>query len=243
MTEQTVWLIHPRDPLIARDGKPFGPNPGARAQPLSFPFPSTTTGGARARIWQHSGGSFDKAQFTRSSIEEIRKIEVVGPLLVSLQEDTTNSATASFRWMVPAPADALLLAIENDVNRSYRHQLHPLQLPTDAVTDLQKRSTVGTAVNSSQELQPVGMTHYDPRKVASTAPRYWYWAAFEEWLLQPTSGEITLHTLGHDGPVSEQRMHLRVQADTKTADEGFLFQTNGLEFIRTRDRQQLLERI
>ncbi len=29
-----IWLIEPHDPLIVRDGKPFGPNSGARASTL-----------------------------------------------------------------------------------------------------------------------------------------------------------------------------------------------------------------
>ena len=38
----TIWLVEPRDPLIVREGRPFGPDPGAWATSLPFPFPSTT---------------------------------------------------------------------------------------------------------------------------------------------------------------------------------------------------------
>ena len=55
----TTWIIEPHDPLIFRDGRPFGPNPGARAKTLSFPFPSTTTGGVRTR----AGLDKDKGTF------------------------------------------------------------------------------------------------------------------------------------------------------------------------------------
>src|SRR6266567_3898941 len=63
-----IWLIEPHDPLIVRDGRPFGPNPGARATSLSFPFPSTTTGGARTRA-----GLNDKEGLIRQLIP--RKIQ------------------------------------------------------------------------------------------------------------------------------------------------------------------------
>jgi CRISPR-associated protein Cmr3 len=45
----TVWIMEPHDPLLVRDGRPFGSNPGARARSLLFPFPSTIAGGMRTR--------------------------------------------------------------------------------------------------------------------------------------------------------------------------------------------------
>jgi hypothetical protein len=30
-TSEITWIIEPRDPLIVRDGRPFGPNPSAQA--------------------------------------------------------------------------------------------------------------------------------------------------------------------------------------------------------------------
>lgn len=54
-----LWIIEPRDPLIARDGRPFGPYPGARARPLNFPFPSTIAGGLRTRAGQDQSGRFE----------------------------------------------------------------------------------------------------------------------------------------------------------------------------------------
>src|SRR3989440_10121049 len=96
-----IWLIEPHDPLIVRDGKPFGPNSGARASTLPFPFPSTTTGGIRSRAGMNNDGIFDTNQISR-----VKTIKVRGPLLVQLLEDG-NSITVN-EWLVPAPADALL---------------------------------------------------------------------------------------------------------------------------------------
>ena len=45
MAVSKVFIVEPRDPFIARDGKPFGV--GVSAATLPFPFPSTTTGGVR----------------------------------------------------------------------------------------------------------------------------------------------------------------------------------------------------
>jgi len=97
---EMTWIIEPHDPLIVRDGRPFGPDPSARAISLSFPFPSTTTGGARSRAGLNSDGTFDLSQIGR-----VKQIKVRGPLLVQLSQSGENIE----EWMVPAPADALLL--------------------------------------------------------------------------------------------------------------------------------------
>ena len=76
----SIWIIEPRDPLIVRDGRPFGPNPGARAKSLPFPFPSTTTGGIRTKAGLENG------VFDKNKIAEVRNIAVRGPVLVELDK-------------------------------------------------------------------------------------------------------------------------------------------------------------
>ena len=51
----TLWRIEPRGPLIVRDGRPFGLNPGARAESLDFPFPATIAGARHHRAGHHGG--------------------------------------------------------------------------------------------------------------------------------------------------------------------------------------------
>src|SRR5438105_1620121 len=97
---EITWIIEPHDPLIVRDGRPFGPDPSARAVSLAFPFPSTTTGGVRTRSGLKTDGTFDVAQINR-----VKQIKVRGPLLVQLAQNDDKIE----QWLVPAPADALLL--------------------------------------------------------------------------------------------------------------------------------------
>jgi len=212
-----TWIIEPRDPLIVRDGRPFGPTPGARAASLSFPFPSTTTGGIRTRDGLDADGRFESSQ-----IERVKQIAVRGPLLVELDSTTGDIA----QWLAPAPADALLLDVEpRDPAKAVLKRLVPLQLPSQASTNL------------PGGLSLVGMPKPDPRKPCGKAPRYWKWDLFEQWLLNPQDEEVTLADLGHNGPVPEERMHVSIQRETQTAAEGALFQTRGLEFTRTKDKK------
>lgn len=210
-----VWIIEPRDPLIVRDGRPFGPTPGARASSLTFPFPSTITGGVRTRAGLDSTGSFDP-----SLIPMVKGIGVRGPLLVELTDDGEIET-----WLCPAPADALMLeSIPPDESKAICKRLVPLESPPGARTDL------------DADLSLVGLVKPDPRKPHAKVPRFWYWDKFKEWLLRPTestdSHSVILSELGHHGPQSESRTHISIQPEAQVAMEGALFQTRGLEFSR-----------
>ena len=107
MKEKTL-IIEPRDPFIARDGKPFGV--GTSAATLPFPFPSTTTGGVRTRAGL-AGGSFvdNTGQPNQSLITAVKEIATSGALLVELNEQGEIE-----NWLMHAPSDALLLEDKSD---------------------------------------------------------------------------------------------------------------------------------
>lgn len=207
----TVWIVEPRDPLIVRDGRPFGPVPGARAVSLPFPFPSTVAGGVRTREGLDASGFFPP-----SAVARVKQVRVRGPLLVEL--DTTGEIA---EWFAPAPSDALVLDLdERSRKAALLKTLVPLQTPPGAATDL------------PEGLALVGLPRPDPRKPSGDAPRYWRWPFFERWLLGPKDQEVEFAQMGHHGPVREARMHVGIRPETQTADEeaGALFQTRGLEF-------------
>lgn len=212
-----VWIIEPHDPLIVRDGKPFGPNPGARASSLAFPFPSTTTGGLRTRAGLNTDGVFDIKKTS-----DVKKINVRGPLLVQLKSDTRDNQIED--WLVPAPLDALLLDDE-DKKQTMCKQLVPLRAEK-TYTNL-------------EGLSLVGLQQHDPKKPSKNAPQYWYWKHFERWLLSPSEvhGKPIPSELGLNGPQREYRTHVSVDAEGLVAKEGALFQTSGIEFTVTSGKQ------
>lgn len=209
-----LWIIEPHDPLIVRDGRPFGPTPGARARPLDFPFPSTIAGGLRTRAGQEPNGVFNK-----ENIEAVKQISVRGPLLVELDEEDKPE------FLVPAPRDALLLKNDKDEDEDedekvFRHRLRPLQMD-DALA------------NMPDDLPPVGLPQPDLRKPYKDAPRFWYWKdTFVQWLTSPTDKveEVNPTALGHDGPGKEWRIHVKIDPRSFTGEEGALFATGGLVF-------------
>jgi len=202
----SVWLIQPRDPLIFRDGKPFSATPGARAKSLPFPYPSTLAGGVRTRAGQDADGRFDSQQ-----IDHLLQLNIRGPILVSLDE--TGEVED---WYLPAPADSLVVEASD---KSQRHWVHPVEPPDGAATNLE------------QDL-PVSVNPAVKKKPHKQAPHFWNWATLQAWLVQPADDTVpvNLSALGILGLVQESRVHVRIDTETGTASEGFLFQTSGLEF-------------
>lgn len=220
-----VWLIEPRDPLIARDGRPFTPDPGAIASSLPFPNPSTTAGGVRTRDGLGADGRFDTSQ-----IERVKNIEVHGPLLAELLEPGANGRDQNVRWYFHTPSDAVVFEHTsradtegNDPSPSLQVKpLFPLAIPRSADTDL------GHVVH--QDLALVGMPQADKRKPYGQAPTFWSWEFFSNWLQAPQPTVTTLRQLGVRAPVYEQRTHVAIDPGRGTAQEQMLFTTRGLEF-------------
>ena len=211
----SVWILEPRDPIIFRDGRPFG-DPGARAASLSFPFPSTIAGGVRTRAGLDAQGYFQ-----RGKIEEVKKITIKGPFLVEL--DSQGNIKKENGWLVPAPMDLVILNnTSNDETRGNIKKLVPIDMPEDSFTDLQ---------TEFPNLFLVGMTQSDNRKPYKSVPKFWYWKKLEEWLNNAEDKlDVNLSELGHKGPSLDIRTHVSILNESQTAKEGALFQTQGLEF-------------
>lgn len=202
-----MWTIIPRDPLIFRDGKPFKADAGARAKSLPFPFPSTLVGAARTL----AGRNAKTGVFDTNQIKELLEKKIRGPLLVEFGKEKAS-------LLFPAPADALILK-KDDEKEARRIQLVPSKLHEGEATDL-------------EDLSVIVPTETAKEKPHRKAPRFWNTETFITWLKAPQNNDVTLSDLGHNGPVAESRMHVQIDKETGTAQDGALFQTSGLEFAR-----------
>lgn len=206
----SIWLIQSRDPLIFRDGKPFNATPGARAQSLPFPYPSTLAGGVRTRAGQDASGKFDPQQ-----IDYLLQRSIRGPLLVVLDE-----SGKLVEWFFPAPADSLIIEADGQ-SQGKRYWVRPVALPTGAATNLE----LGL---------PVSINPVVKQKPYAKAPRFWNWETMQTWLEHPEDAALVdLSKIGITGLTPESRVHVRIDTETGTASEEFLFQTSGLEFSST----------
>lgn len=217
-----TWIIEPRDALIARDGRPFTTDPGARAKSLPFPFPSTTTGTVRTR-YGFTQGDFNDAAQKGQLIATVKSLAVQGPLLVELDDAGEIKC-----WLLAAPADAVLF--ETNEKQPQLKQLVPLLPPTGAQTNL------------PEGLAPIGFNRYDEiskQKPLKDAPRYWRWQHFSHWLAAPQEQAVHLGELGHNGPTAEARVHVGINPETQAAIDGALYQTSGFEFTRKLEEKPL----
>lgn len=213
----SVWLIEPRDPLIFRDGRPFNATPGARAKTLSFPFPSTLAGAVRTRAGQDESGIFDNAKIT-----ELLQVGIRGPVLVELDQQDS--------WYFPAPQDCFVIQ-PKDQDEKFGKQLwaRPIGPGPNEWTNLED----GLALVS---ISPVIKS-----KGHSNAPRFWKWERLRKWLENPANDEqpINLDELGIPGMTPESRIHVKMQVGAHSAEDGMLFETNGLEFAARADNNQV----
>jgi CRISPR-associated protein Cmr3 len=231
----SLWIIEPHEPLVFRDGRPFGPHPGVRAQSLPFPFPSTTTGAARTQIGLDEHGIFT---WETDKLDELKQIAVRGPLLVQLPEP--GDEQEQLHWFAPAPADALLLKPSKEDKpevKAWLKRLIPLQRDENVYTDLTELSS-----QFGPPLHLVGSTsmEHSKGKPVDNPPVYWHWKVFENWLRYPDDHEINnLHELGIRGLQSETRVHMRMDRDKHTAADGALFETRGLSFTTSDEGEKL----
>ena len=219
----SLWLIDPHDPLIFRDGKPFGPTPGAYAHSLPFPFPSTTTGGVRTLAGLDADGVF---RTPKGRLDDLKKLSVRGPLLVQLTPDGLDIE----QWLVPAPGDALVLAYK---------EASAFSNPTRIVQLIPRPDLDVSSSDLRSGLTLLGQRPLDDQafvqdKMHVEAPRYWRWSQFVTWLTRPETlhGQVLdINSLGVAGPVQELRVHVTIDHLTHTGKDQHLFDTAGMEFV------------
>ena len=215
----SIWLIAPRDPLIFGDGKSYSSVPGERSQSMPFPFPATIAGAVRTL----AGTDLATGKFDKNQLDEVKKNAVKGPILAEI-----NEMDESHRWLFPAPADALI--VERGIEY-HRYLLEPGILPSGSMNDLGNSTLIfpRKPIRNKKTLQ---------------APGFWYWDQLQKWLECAQDGVIDLASLGIQRLEREVRTHVRISSDTQTAEEGMLFETSGMEFVRTeRDEKNRLKSI
>ena len=96
-------LLQPRDPLIARDARPFDPTPGARATTLNWPWPQTIAGALRTHIGRAIGLDWG----CHEDLIRIHRTAIQGPLLATRRR--SDASTGGWQVYFPAPADAVVV--------------------------------------------------------------------------------------------------------------------------------------
>ncbi len=195
----TTLVIEPHDPVLVRDGRPFGVE-GQDARTLPWPLPQTVAGAVRtwlgdALAWDWHGDGPDRAL----------RVEVHGPLLLDREQP-----------LFPCPRDAL--PPPGDGNQPIR----PLRLAPEAAG----AAAAGTLWPVGVPLRaPVPPADQRPDAKAGL-PEYWGRVAFENWL---AGHQVELDDRNSLAKLArEARVHVAVDLTTGTSREGALFVTESL---------------
>src|SRR5579885_1453175 len=88
----TMLHITCRDPIVARDGRPFGDRQGNRMRSLDWPLPSVLAGSLRTALGKSAGRNF-----STQDAQELLQVEVAGPF-----------PRVNEQLFLPAPEDCIV---------------------------------------------------------------------------------------------------------------------------------------
>lgn len=225
----TLYVIEPRDPLIARDGRPAGF--GGTFSTLRFPTPSTIAGAARTRMASVDGAF----ACPEEELDRLLAIPVHGPLLAEI----ADTEGAALTWLAPAPRDAVLFSAEEapgkgEPRKAVLRRLLPIEMPPGCAVDKLENPHLLLAGFAPPILG---------KKPLGRPPAFWRWDHYLAWLGAPQAAKaidlqdgVTLdpEALGLCDLLRERRAHLAIQPGERVGVEGYLFQTEGLRFLQRR---------
>lgn len=199
MTEVTLQLTA-RDPIVARDGRPFGAGQGNRMRGLNWPLPSVVAGSFRTALVK-ANPSLD---FAGDMPQKLMEIEVAGVF-----------PTFKNELYLPAPSDAVAEPTEDGTAIKLVHRVAPQ--PNIGGCDFPDDLPVLPVMLSENQ----GKAAFKSKPV----PAWWPVSKLTDWLL---SKSVKFDANFLNAGVQETRDHVCLDADTGAAAEGQIFATAGL---------------
>ncbi|EIM64417.1 type III-B CRISPR module-associated Cmr3 family protein [Desulfobacter postgatei] len=206
------FTITSSDPLIFRDGRPFGEQGHVHGGALRWPWPSTISGLIRTKIGEQRAKDYFTGPDRLKNIEMIRKVRnCCLPLW-------RNALGQDWQPLFPAPVDAFCFQEKNQNS----NELNIIPFSYQAADE-----TGGTDFNVSNWMIPIREVNSKPAK---SKPDLWFKDVFLYWLKH---GKLEkrlwqAENLGLSWPQLELRIHTAISAHTGTADHGRLFSSQGI---------------
>ncbi|MGO8896914.1 MAG: type III-B CRISPR module-associated Cmr3 family protein [Isosphaeraceae bacterium] len=196
----TILQLTPHDPIIARDGRPFGAGQGNRMRGLNWPLPSVVAGSFRTALVK----AHPDLDFGGDVPRRVMAIEVAGAF-----------PTVGEELYLPAPNDCVWNGETGEI-----HAVKPLPIgeggcdfPVDGLRP---------AIYSDDPQKP----DFKPKPV----PAWWPVGKLTDWLLgKPETFDARfLDARFLNAAVQETRDHVSLDAERGAAAEGQIFATAGL---------------
>lgn len=203
---RTFLQLTPLDPLIARDGRPFGAGQGARMRGLPWLLPSVVAGSLRT-MWGKAGLN---SHFCDDVVKRLLQLSVAGAFPV-----TGENSGKRYMLHLPAPLDCVWDRRGNRVLRAI-----PQSIDADAGTDLPEnlRPVMLTEDQAGEDFKP------------EPPPAWWPLDKFTEWLSdQRDNYQGDWFTSDFfKSPIMEMRDHVALDPDRGAAAESLLYSTANL---------------
>jgi len=197
----TILELTPRDPIIARDGRPFGAGQGNRMRGLTWPLPSVFAGSFRTALVK----AHPDLDFGGTMPQQLMAIGVAGVF-----------PTVESELYLPAPNDCVW---DEKTGKVFRVQ--PILLAEGEGVDFPVDGLDPVRLTKEQAAEDFK---------AKTIPAWWPRSKYEEWLTT-TKIEFPSDWFATDFLAiakSETRDHVCLDVDTGAAAEGQIFATAGL---------------
>lgn len=198
----TLISLSPRDPLIARDSRPF--QAGSRARTLPWPYPSVITGSLRTLLGkQLAEANPAQAAFQPDVVEALKQIQCSGPWAMQNQQ-----------LFFAMPQD--LVFYEDDAGQTKIMKLEPVPFSEGA-----------GALMPHPELWPMHVTQ-DVKPTSKgqfcSAELLYRWLSKAETSIQFADKDF-IQALQVD-----ERIHVKIDPTKQRAEDSHLFVTSGLVF-------------
>ncbi len=210
----TDYLIRPRDPLMFRDGRPFAADPGASAESLPMPYPSTLAGALRTLAGGLTGSGWDKALATK-----VHALKVKGPLLAAAKTQD------DWQTYLPAPADALVCTGSVSGGRRVM-RLSPWRAFPGGCNPAVFRQVNGKVQFTGGAQLPLKVVKVEDENKPERGFDWWSLHDLTAWLSGADRAEVPKDVLAH--PPKEDRTHVGIDGETLASKEGMLFTTESV---------------
>ena len=194
----TTLQLTARDPIVARDGRPFGAGQGNRMRGLNWPLPSVVAGSFRTALVKASGN----LNFDGDMPSKLMAMDVAGVFPCFEKE-----------LYLPAPNDAIAEpnADSNGIKIVYRVMPQENLGGCDFPDDLPMQPV----------MLPVGVTDFKPADI----PAWWPVSQLTKWLIgEPVNFDASFLKAA----IQETRDHVAIDEGTGAAKESHIFSTTGL---------------
>lgn len=215
MSVTTHLRIETRDPIIARDGRPFTAGGGNRMYCLPWLLPGTLCGAIRSRI----GYQFP-SKFSKENVQRLQEISIKGPL-----------PAVADQLFFPAPLDAVQLEDKSLTAR------RPWQRESESSSfaDLPESLTLAVINKGHQpakysDIAPWWSLQQFEQWLQSPSPN--------------TISTNELQHSFLKSPPKQRRTHVKIDPANLAAEPSQLFSTEGLElshFVHPGENEQLAE--